>query len=204
MKAEERTEIFETVKADFIRRGYTAEEKTISVLKANVMAFVTAGPVAVIFGIIYGALVPWKDIEFSLSASLWLLGAFAASVFVHEWLHGLGWGLFCRDKSSISYGVMWKMLTPYCSCSEPLRTGAYAFGGLMPFMVLGIGLFAVSLAVQSRFLLYTSLINILSAGGDTTIALMLPKYKNAYIIDHPTQCGFVALTKNPKVHIDKI
>ena len=40
-----------------------------------------------------------------------------------------------------------------------------------------------------------SLMNILSAGGDTTIGLLLLKYKDGLFIDHPTDCGFVAFTE---------
>lgn len=44
-----------------------------------------------------------------------------------------------------------------------------------------------------------SLVNILSAGGDTTIACMELKYlkqdEKCYILDHPTNCGFVAFVK---------
>jgi len=43
------------------------------------------------------------------------------------------------------------------------------------------------------------LFNILAAGGDTTIACMLLRYlkydKCCYILDHPTDCGFVAFVK---------
>lgn len=50
----------------------------------------------------------------------------------------------------------------------------------------------------SGFFLILSLFNIIAAGGDTSIALMLLKHKNAMIIDHPTECGFWAFRKNKK------
>ena len=34
-----------------------------------------------------------------------------------------------------------------------------------------------------------------SAGGDTTIALMLIRRRRSLIIDHPTKCGFTAFEK---------
>lgn len=40
-----------------------------------------------------------------------------------------------------------------------------------------------------------SLFNILRTGGDTTIVLLLLKYKNSILIDHPTGCGFITFTK---------
>jgi hypothetical protein len=65
----------------------------------------------------------------------------------------------------------------------------------MPFIVLGLGIFLASIITNSIFLLALSMFNIIAAGGDITIALMLLKHKNALIIDHPTECGFWAFSE---------
>jgi hypothetical protein len=78
---------------------------------------------------------------------------------------------------------------------EPLGMKYYLAGALMPFFTLGVGMFIVSYMIGSVFLMLLSLINMLGAGGDTTIALMLLKHKNAVILDHPTECGFAAFIK---------
>ena len=78
---------------------------------------------------------------------------------------------------------------------KPLTFGKYLLGGLMPFLVLGLGLFLVALFAKNEMLLLCSLYNILCAGGDTTIACILLKHRHAVIIDHPTECGFWAFEK---------
>ena len=93
------------------------------------------------------------------------------------------------------FGVMWKSFTPYCHCKEPLDFNSYLTGGIMPLLILGILVFIISFFTGNSLILIISLINILCAGGDTTICLLLLKYKDGLFIDHPTDCGFVAFTK---------
>ena len=41
-------------------------------------------------------------------------------IVVHELIHGLTWACFAKNGwKSISFGVWWKVLTPYCHCNEP-------------------------------------------------------------------------------------
>ncbi len=195
MKSELRTEIFNKMKNEYEKQGYQTTERVISVLKANLMAFVTAGPIAIVFWIVYSVIVPYSEMEYSLENSIIFLALIISSIFAHELLHGFGWGILCKDKKSISYGVMWKQLTPYCACSEPLSFSKYMFGVLLPLIVLGVGLFLVSLAIESKLILYISVLNILSAGGDVTVSLMLLKHRKSIIVDHPTKCGFIAFDK---------
>lgn len=48
----------------------------------------------------------------------------------------------------------------------------------MPLIILGLMIFIISLLTGSEPVFLISLVNILSAGGDVTIALMLLKYIN--------------------------
>lgn len=90
---------------------------------------------------------------------------------------------------------MWKEVTPYCCCSEPLSFKGYILGGLMPFLVIGIGMFIIALVLGNNMIFILSMFNILGASGDLTIALMLLKCRKSVIIDHPTKCGFVTFNK---------
>ena len=178
---------------EYLAAGFREENATISVLKANLMAFATAGPLVAIAGFLF--VNRWRDQDLSVEF-LPLLLAVVVCIAVHEFLHGIGWSFFCRDGfRSIHIGVQWRMLTPYCHCKEPLRFGPYLFGGLLPLFVLGVGIFVAAYLTGDLFLFFLSAINILSAGGDTTIALLLFKYRDAEILDHPTDCGFVAFRK---------
>lgn len=195
MNFEKRVEIFNKRENELRAQGYIPKEKTISVLKANIFAFLTAGPIAIICFVIFYLQFPEHDYVLSQESSLIFLLAMIVSIFVHEILHGIGWGIFCRSKKSISFGVMWKQLTPYCTCAEPLTYTKYLIGSLIPFFILGIVMFMIALFTESTVCLYLSLINILSAGGDTTISLLLWNHRKDIIVDHPTKVGFVAYHK---------
>ena len=94
--------------------------------------------------------------------------------FVHELLHGLGWSLNCKNRwNSIAFGVMWSSLTPYCHCKKPLSFSSYSMGLYLPFCILGLGLFAVSMIIPYYLL----------------------KHKNGLILDHPTDCGLISFGK---------
>lgn len=187
---------FEEMKETLENEGYKGKQCTISVLKANLMAFVTAGPIAVICLFIYLKMSPQLQGSFSMYGIGAFFIAILASIFIHEFIHGITWSLFCKNRwKSIHIGMMWRQLTPFCCCLEPLKFRSYILGGLMPLLILGLGLFGVALVTQNMFVLGVSLMNILVAGGDTTIVVMLLKHKEAVIIDHPAECGFWAFSK---------
>lgn len=193
---QKRIERYETLRISMKDKGFRETKCTISILKANLMALITTMPIILVCFILF--YIKWKKIEFNITPLhmvIFLLSMFA-SIVVHEVIHGLTWSLFCKYKwKSIHLGVMWESLTPYCHCKETLKFGGYILGGLMPLIVLGIGLFILSLFIGNTFIFIISIINILSAGGDITIALMLLKYKKSLIFDHPTECGFIAFYK---------
>lgn len=196
MNDNQRIENFNTIKNRLEGEGYSAEKHTISILKANIMAFITAGPLALLCWIVFFYFHRVGAFELTVERMLLFYVLLIAGIFVHEYLHGLTWQFFCeKGWKSIHMGVMWKKLTPYCCCMEPLRFQQYLPGVLMPLIVLGIGTFAIALATGSIFWLMLSIINIVGAGGDTTIVFMLMKHKNALIVDDPTECGYCAFSK---------
>lgn len=195
-KKYDRQIVFANIRERLLSEGYTEQVKTISVLKANLMAFVTAGPIAIICAVTFFMVRKTAGFRFGLSDMLWFLLFIFASIIVHELIHGATWALFCKNGfKSIHFGIIWKMLTPYCCCEEPLKFRSYLLGGLMPFFVLGLGIFVLSLVSGSLVVLNLALLNILAAGGDLTIALSLLKHRDAVILDHPSECGFVAFSK---------
>lgn len=176
--------------------GYRKQECTISVLKANIFALLTAGPIAFLGIFLYFR--KWNAMSFTFRGAE-LLVCFLiliAMIPIHELIHGAAWSLFCRDGwRSIRFGMMWKSLTPYCHCKEALAVIPYLIGGLAPFFVLGVLLFLIAFGTGNPYLLWLSVFNLVSAGGDTTIALMLIGRRRSLIIDHPIKCGFTAFEK---------
>lgn len=205
MDDKQRLERFQNIKEQLELDGYSAKACTISVFKANVMALVLAGPLAILCWIIFCMVRQPMKYEFGGIGTLFFFLAFLVSIFIHEALHGLTWGLFCKEGfKSIKLGMMWKVLTPYCACAEPLNFTQYLLGGLMPLFVLGFGTFFIALATGSMGCLMFSMISILAAGGDITIVCNLFKYKKALFVDHPTKCGFFAFVKEEKESVNEI
>ncbi len=192
---QERIDSYQALCKDLENEGYHRTDCTISVLKANIFAFLTAGPVAALGLILY--LFKWNAVfTFSGADFLILFLLLVAMIPIHELIHGIAWGLFCRNGwRSIRFGMMWKSLTPYCHCKEPLPVVPYLIGSLAPFFVLGVVPCLIACATANPYLLWLSVFNLLSAGGDTTIALMLIGRRQSVILDHPTKCGFTALKK---------
>ncbi|MGN1031203.1 MAG: DUF3267 domain-containing protein [Butyricicoccaceae bacterium] len=188
----EKLERFERVKAEMAEQGYTGTECTISVLRANVLAFVTAGPFALAVIVLY--VLRWGGMEIAFTPGgygLWV-AALLVSIPVHEALHGLGWHWFTSDGwRSIHFGMMWKYLTPYCHCAQPLDRRGYLIGGLLPFVVLGLGISVLGIWIGNAPVMLLGAVSILAAGGDTTLMWMLRRYPNCLFYDHPTECGFV-------------
>ncbi len=91
------------------------------------------------------------------------------------------------------------MLTPYCTCVEPLKKWQYVVGGAMPTLILGFGLAVIAAVIGNFGLLVLSEVMILSGGGDFFIILkmLLARHPNKDVLyyDHPYECGVVAFER---------
>lgn len=195
---EKRVNDYLVIRDMFIQQEYSEHIETISILKANIMALITAGPFFVFFFAIYIFIHDSIDFNFSGISGIIIWISIILSIPIHEFFHGFGWHLFCKNKwKSIRFGIMWSSLTPYCTCKEPLSFKSYLIGGLLPLTILGFLMSTIGIVFGSFSVFIIGALNILFAGGDTTIAFMLLKFrKGDYIIlDHPTDCGFVAYKK---------
>lgn len=200
-KAElKRKEQFETVSAELEAEGYTKNEQTIGLVYANFMAIIAMLPfVAALVGSYYcvnNNVIP----ELSPVSLIAYFPLCLVLTVVHELIHGITWGAFAENHfKSISFGVMWQMLTPYCSCNEPLKRWQYMLGGAMPTIVLGTVLGISSIALGNFLLLILAVVMIFGGGGDFLIFLKLIFYKSkgkdVIFYDHPFECGFVAFEK---------
>lgn len=190
---------FDELKAGLERDGYTAQDLTISVVRANVLAILVMMPFVVIFTLWYLWVNGSMEIRLSLSDLLLASGLFLALTVVHELIHGLVWGCSAHSGfKAIEFGVIWSALTPYCTCTEPLKRRQYILGSVMPTLVLGFGLGAAAVCTGQNLLFYLSLLMILGGGGDFCIILKLLRYRpkgEAVYCDHPYECGLVAFER---------
>lgn len=187
----------ERIQAELEQQGYVREDATITVMKANLMVFLTSLPVCIVLAVLFGLLSSGTP-DFSKLHGLAFLIPLLLSVPVHEFLHGLGWLPSCKNGwKSIRFGFMLSSLTPYCNCKEAMGVGRYYAGLLLPFTVLGLLPSAAAVVTGSFALLGFGLLNILLAGGDLAIALVIRKYlgEQALLLDHPSACGCLAFLR---------
>lgn len=186
---------------------YRKIELSISAAEANIRALVVMLPILAIFIPAYVLL--WPE-QFSMQhirelvqthRSLLLISpmvmmlVFIVGAVVHELLHGLTWAAFCRNGlKSIRYGVYWKMLTPYCHCTEVLPLKHYALGGMMPGLVMGLLPALAGIALGHFLLFLFGLFFSMAAAGDILILWMLRHQGgNDLIQDHPDKIGCFVL-----------
>ena len=173
---------------------------TVDIAKANIFSIVLMIVSAVIMLLLYFLIWgnEWKSDgtdnfldSFRLYREIFLLSMLVGIV-VHELIHGITWACFAPSGwRSISFGVIWKMLTPYCHCNEPMRPRPYIICALMPLIVLGIIPAAFSLICGSLLLLIWSVIFIGAASGDIWMSWLLTKESpDCAVLDHPSEPGF--------------
>ena len=97
---------------------------------------------------------------------------------------------------SIKFGILWKTLTPYCHCKEPLKTKQYIVALLAPLLILGIIPAVISLMIGNLFLLILGIIFSATAAGDIMIYLLIRKENpEDYVQDHPSEAGYYIFRK---------
>ena len=190
---QKRLNMHEALRADMLSQSYEEINCTISVVKANIFAILVTLPFIIPLFLLHISLREETVFSVDLISMSIFFAAIFISIPVHEAIHGFTFAAFCKNGlKSIQYGILWNSLTPYCHCSEPLKFKHYITGGLMPFIILGLGITSLAIILGNSFLLLLGLLNILAAGGDLLIAVYLLKYRDAVIIDHPTDLGFTA------------
>lgn len=197
-----RKEKIEALVSEKEKEGYVKKDLTVSVLLANVLALFAALPFIAVFVLLFCMLfnISGKEIDIGLIDFVVFYLAFFLSIVVHELIHGLFWGIGAsKHFKSIEFGVIWKMLTPYCTCLEPLSKGRYILGTAMPGVILGILPSIISLFTLNIGLLAFGCLSIMGAGGDILIVAKLlahkSKSKDTIYLDHPYEMGLMILEK---------
>jgi flagellar biosynthesis protein FliQ len=178
------------------QENYTKEKITISLIWANIFAVIVFVLSVVVYGLLY-SLAQGTGIQMSLSTLnffpdlLILVLCFVIGVVVHELIHGLCWAGFTKNGfKSIKFGIMWKMITPYCHCKEPLKVKQYIFGAIMPTIILGIAPAIVAIAIGNFVLLFFSAFFTAAGSGDLLIVHALRKERmDTWVEDHPSEAG---------------
>ena len=200
---QKRKEQFALVCEEMERQGYRKTDLTIGVVKANLLALIVMLPFAVLSGAVVLSRVSFLSMAELMSPFDFLLFLLVMLLLtaVHEGIHALTWAMFGKDYwKSIRFGVIWKALTPYCTCLRPVKRGQYILGAAMPTLVLGIGLTAAAALTGVYWVFILAIAMIFGGGGDFTIILKILLHrqcgKEAVYYDHPYECGVVVFEKD--------
>lgn len=200
---QKRKEQFALVCEEMERQGYRKIDLTIGVVKANLLALIVMLPFAALSGAVVLSRVSFLSMAELMSPFDFLLFLLVMLLLtaVHEGIHALTWAMFGKDYwKSIRFGVIWKALTPYCTCLRPAKRGQYILGAAMPTLVLGIGLTAAAALTGVYWVFILALAMIFGGGGDFTIILKILLHrqcgKEAVYYDHPYECGVVVFEKD--------
>ena len=182
---------------------FKKEKLTIDLLKANLYAIFAIIPILIIYGLPFYFL--WRNTfskvalkSFINEFSFGILGDFISILIVitvgtvlHELIHGITWAKYTENGfKSIRFGIMWRMLTPYCHCVEPLKVKHYILGAIMPTIILGFLPFVFSLVTGNLLWLFFGVFFTMGGVGDFLIINLLRKEKkDDLVLDHPTEAG---------------
>ena len=200
---QKRKEQFALICEEMERQGYRKTDLTIGVVKANLLALIVMLPFAVLSGAVVLSRVSFLSMAELMSPFDFLLFLLVMLLLtaVHEGIHALTCAMFAKDHwKSIRFGVIWKALTPYCTCLRPAKRGQYILGAAMPTLVLGIGLTAAAALTGVFWVFILAIAMIFGGGGDFTIILKIllhrQRGKEAVYYDHPYECGVVVFEKD--------
>ncbi len=178
------------------------ERLTIDLVWANIFGLLILIPIVIVFGLPYYLLwmndkIDFQNIIHNINSENLALGGLSVfaimivGVVIHELIHGLTWAMFTKNGfKSIKFGVLWKMLTPYCHCKEPLKVKHYILGAITPAIVLGFIPSVLAILIGNFGLLIFGMFFTMAGAGDFLIIDLIRKENmNDLVKDHPSEAG---------------
>jgi len=167
---------------------------TLQLDQLQVYALIFIIPLILLFGLPFYLV--WGENAFTalrFRSFLFLTVFILGGVAVHELLHGITWALFAKKGfRSISFGIKWEYLTPYCHCSEPLKVWQFVAGALAPAVIMGFLPAVSALFTGNTLLMCFGIFYFWAASADIlTVWLMRRLKKNQLVSDHPKELGFI-------------
>lgn len=122
---------------------------------------------------------------------LWIFVIVLLAMVLHESLHALAWLVLTKgDYKNISFGVIWRNITPYCHYAKTVTIREYRIALIAPGILTGFIPFVISLFLGSFPLLFFALLFTFGAAGDFIILWLIRNEKStAQVKDHPDEIG---------------
>lgn len=186
----------------FLKEDYRETTKSMSFLKANIVALMYPLPFVVLYIVLFALSESVRrKSEGTISSGnllelfLWLLFFFAGFfglIVLHEFVHALFFLKGCDyGWKSIVFGI--KSATPYCHCSEVITLNIYRQSLLAPLWAVCVPLAAASMLTGNVLLTLMTVSMIFGSGGDLAIFWMTRKYagKTTYVWDMEDAVGCI-------------
>lgn len=178
------------------------QDCTVSMLTANLLVLVSAGPIAALLGGLYA--LRWGAP--ALAHGVWslldpwvFLATVIPGILAHELIHALAWARAARRPfRDIQIGIQWRAVSPYAHPKEPMLVGPYRIGALMPAVCLGFLPAGLGILTGWSLLMAWSLVFVLAAGGDFVVLWLIRSVPADRLVeDHPTRAGCRVLEPRP-------
>ena len=167
-------------------------DRSVSLLAANFLMLYFAVPAVLILGGTYAAIWGAHRFVWALQGDyLFKAVVLLAGIVAHEAIHGLTWKIAARKSAgAITFGMNWKLLTPYAHCREAMTARAYRIGAVMPLLLLGLlPALAAIIGGQQDGMVF-GLFFTFAAGGDMLVLWLLRGVPPAALVeDHPVRAG---------------
>lgn len=166
----------------------------LSATEAQVRGVVMLFPIALLSLGPHFTLWGLPDVPFptTLSSALLFIGAFVLGTILHEVLHGVGHAWGEASWEDVRFGMHWKALTPFASCTVPTRVGSYRIAIALPALVLGGLPLAVGLTTGYWLATFYGFLMLVAAAGDILMLWILRVVPaGTWVQDHPREVGYV-------------
>jgi len=181
--------------------SYKKEKITVNIVWANIFGFIVLIPTLICFALPYYLIwgfdgdfihhISSSEAPQIIFGSLRLVLVLLLGIIAHELIHGLVWAFFAsKGFRSISFGVIWELLTPYCHCKEPLTVRQYIWGAMAPAVLLGVlpALVALWTGLQG-WLLFGVFFTVAGSGDFLVVNSLRKENKSDLVQDHPSEAG---------------
>ncbi|MFA6702542.1 MAG: DUF3267 domain-containing protein [Dysgonamonadaceae bacterium] len=184
----------------FNEKDYEKITKVIDLEDANKFGFRIMWPLFLGLFVPY-LIIYWKDIIYNFTEdwsfsrymidTLIIIIACFIGIILHEFIHAITWMIAAKKSwRTIKFGIIWKTISPYCHCAEPMKIKHYRLGAIMPAILLGVIPLIISYQIGNFIWFFFGFLFILGAIGDFLIIQILCDEKpNDYALDHPTEAG---------------
>ena len=180
----------------FELENHKKEKLVIDLVYANIFGILVLVPTVLLSGIPYFLI--WRNTLavklpqfFNLKYLIAGVVIFFLGIVAHELIHGIVFAKYAKSGfRAIKFGILLKMLTPYCHCKEMLKVKHYLIGAVMPAIILGIIPLIVALCTGNPGILFFGILFTVAASGDfLMIKLLWKEDKESWVQDHPSEAG---------------